>query len=129
MLWSVVLFGTKTWTERRKEAQYSESFEMWRWRRLQSIKWTDKIKSDQVLERVKEGKCMLHAVMKMKVDWLGHILKTKSILKVITKGRIIGKTSRGRKKHEMLTDLRGSQSYKRLKRATQDRDVWKWLFH
>lgn len=33
---------------------------MWLWGRLQSIKWTDKIKSDEVLERVKEGKRMLY---------------------------------------------------------------------
>ena len=42
--WSVVLYGAETWTLRRNEQKQLEAFEMWVWRRLERVKWTDKVK-------------------------------------------------------------------------------------
>ena len=39
-----MLYGAETWTLRRNEQKQLEAFEMWIWRRLESVKWTDKIK-------------------------------------------------------------------------------------
>ena len=36
--------------------QQLEAFEMWVWRRIERVKWTDKIKNAVVLERVGEGR-------------------------------------------------------------------------
>ena len=43
-----------------------EAFEMWVCRRLESVKWTDKIKNAVVLERVGEGRIMLELIKKRK---------------------------------------------------------------
>ena len=43
-VWSVVLYGAETWTLRRNEQKQLEAFEMWVWRRMEHVKWTDKIK-------------------------------------------------------------------------------------
>ena len=32
-----------------------EAFEMWLWRRMERVKWTDKMKNAVVLERVRKG--------------------------------------------------------------------------
>ncbi|MDR5124748.1 reverse transcriptase domain-containing protein, partial [Salmonella enterica subsp. enterica serovar Typhimurium] len=40
-IWSIALYGSETWTLRKKEKKYLESFEMWCWRRIAKIKWTD----------------------------------------------------------------------------------------
>ena len=58
-MWSVVLYVAEIWTLRRNEQKRLEAFEMWVWRRLESVKWTDKIKNALVLERVGEGRIML----------------------------------------------------------------------
>ena len=50
-VWSVVLYGAETWTLRRNEQKRLEEFEMWIWRRMERVKWTDKIKNAVVLER------------------------------------------------------------------------------
>ena len=42
--WSVALYGAKTWTLRRNEQKRLEAFEMWIWRRMESVKWTANIK-------------------------------------------------------------------------------------
>ncbi|KAJ4428420.1 hypothetical protein ANN_24457 [Periplaneta americana] len=41
-VWSVALYGSKTWTLRRSEEKRVEAFEMWIWTRMERFKWTDR---------------------------------------------------------------------------------------
>ena len=50
-VWNVVLYGAETWTLRWNEQKQLEAFEMWVWRRMERVKWTDKIENAVVLER------------------------------------------------------------------------------
>ena len=43
-VWSVVLCGAEAWTIRRNEQKQLEAFKMWIQRRMERVKWTDKIK-------------------------------------------------------------------------------------
>ncbi|KAJ4435818.1 hypothetical protein ANN_18437 [Periplaneta americana] len=43
-VWSVALYGAETWTLRRSEEKRIEVFEMWIWRRMECVKWTDRIR-------------------------------------------------------------------------------------
>ncbi|KAJ4451731.1 hypothetical protein ANN_03202 [Periplaneta americana] len=45
------LFGAETSTLRRNEEKRIEAFEMWMWRRMKRVKWTDRIRKKVVLER------------------------------------------------------------------------------
>jgi hypothetical protein len=59
----MVLYGTETgtiWTVDQKELQ---SFEMWCWRRMEKISWTDRMKSE-VLYRGKKDRNILHTAKK-----------------------------------------------------------------
>jgi hypothetical protein len=40
-IWSVALYGAETWTLLKVDQKYLESFEMWCWRRMEKISWTD----------------------------------------------------------------------------------------
>ena len=80
-VWSVVLYGAQTLTLRRNEQKQLEAFELWIWRRMESVKWTDKIKNAVVLERVGEGRIMLELKRKRKRNWLGHWLRRNYLLK------------------------------------------------
>ncbi|KAJ4427601.1 hypothetical protein ANN_25249 [Periplaneta americana] len=51
-VWSAALYGAEIWTLRRSEEKRLEAFEMWMWRRMESVKWTDRIRNEAVLERV-----------------------------------------------------------------------------
>ena len=59
-VWSVALYGAETWTLRRNEQKRLEEFEMWIWRRMERVKWTDKIKNTLEQERMGEGRIMLN---------------------------------------------------------------------
>jgi hypothetical protein len=47
------LYGAETWTIRAVDKEHLESFEMWCWRRMERIIWTDYVKNE-VLLRVSE---------------------------------------------------------------------------
>ena len=80
-VWSVVLYGAETWSLRRNEQKRLEAFEMWVWRRMERVNWTDKIKNAVVLERVREGRIMLELIKNRKRNWLGHWLRRNCLLK------------------------------------------------
>ena len=60
-VWSLALYGAETWTLRAVDQKHLESFEMWCWRGMEKISWTDRVKSE-VLHRVKEKRNILHTV-------------------------------------------------------------------
>jgi hypothetical protein len=43
--WSIALYGAETWTLRKVDQKYLESFEMWCWRRMEKISWTDRVRN------------------------------------------------------------------------------------
>jgi len=53
-IWSIALYGAETWTLRVADQKHLESFEMWCWRRMEQIIWTDHVRNEEVLLRVKE---------------------------------------------------------------------------
>jgi hypothetical protein len=59
-IWGTTLCGAETWTIRAVDQKHLESFEMWCWRRMEKISWTDRVRYEEVLLRVKRQKNILH---------------------------------------------------------------------
>jgi hypothetical protein len=74
-VWSIALYGAETWTLWAVDQKYLESFEMWCWRRMEKISWTDHVRNKDVLLRVKEQRNILHEIRKRKENRIGHILR------------------------------------------------------
>jgi hypothetical protein len=63
-IWSIALYGIETWTLGKVDQKYLESFEMWCWKRMEKIIWTDRMKNEDDLHRVKEERNILHTIKK-----------------------------------------------------------------
>jgi len=48
---------------------------------MEKISWTDRVRNEEVLHTVKEEWCVLHTVKRMKVNWIGHVLRSNCFLK------------------------------------------------
>jgi len=46
-IWSTALCGAEIWTLRNVDQKYLESPEMWYWRRMGKISWTDRVKAEK----------------------------------------------------------------------------------
>jgi len=63
---------------------------MWCWRRLEKIIWTDRVRNEEVVLRLKEQMNILHEISKGKANWIGHILRKKCPLQQVIEGKIKG---------------------------------------
>jgi hypothetical protein len=79
-IWSIALYGAETGTVRAVDQKQMESLEMWCWRRVEKISWTDRVRNVEVLLRVKEQRNILHEICKRKANWIGHILRRNCLL-------------------------------------------------
>ena len=70
-VWSIALYGAENLTLRAMDKKHLESFEMWCWRRMEKISWTDHLRNEDILLRVKEQRNILHEIRKRegKLDW------------------------------------------------------------
>jgi hypothetical protein len=48
---------------------------------MEKVVWTDRVRSEEVLQRVREDRNILHTVKRRKANWIGHILFGNCLLK------------------------------------------------
>jgi len=89
-VWSIALYGVEIWTLRTVDQKHLEGFEMWCWRRMEKIIWTDHVRNEDVLLRVKEQRNILHEIRKRKANWIGHILRRNCLLQRVIEEKIQG---------------------------------------
>jgi hypothetical protein len=131
-IWSIALYGAETWTLGKVDRKYLESFEMWCWRSMEKISWTDRVRNEEVLHRVKVERNIVHTIKRRKANWIGHILRRNCILKCVIEGNIERRIEvterRGRKRKQLLDDLTGIRSHWILKEEGLYRTAWRTRF-
>jgi hypothetical protein len=94
--------------------------------------WTDHVRNEEVLLKVKEQRNILHEMNKRKASWIGHILRRNCLLQRVTEGKIqkeIEVTGRqGRRRTKLLDDLKERRGYSHSKEEALDRTVWRARF-
>ena len=97
------LYGAETWTLRAVDQKHLGSFEMWCWRRMEKISWTEHVRNEEVLLTVKEQSNILHEISKRKANWIGHILRRNCLLQRVIEGKIGGWVDRSDRKTRKKT--------------------------
>ena len=92
MVFSITTYGSETWTLRKRERNRIDAFEMWAYRRLLGISWSDRITNDTVFERVGQGKTLLRDIQRAQLRYFGHIARrdSTSLEKVAMLGYVEG---------------------------------------
>ena len=128
MVWSVMLYGSETWSLKTEERRRINAFEIWVWRRIEKISWMDHVKNEEVLQRVGQKQELLDMIIKRKKNWIGHVLRGEGLLKEVIEGRMFGKRGRGRPRIGMLDVLLEGNKFHRMKRRAEDRNEWRcWM--
>jgi hypothetical protein len=87
-------------------SEIPEKFEMWCWRRMDKVSWTDHVRI-KVLQRVQDEKKILQTIRR-NANWIGHIFHRNCLLKHATEGKIDGRnkvTVRRRRCKQLLDDF------------------------
>ena len=64
----------------RLDQKHLQIFEMWCWRRMEKVSWTDHVRNEDVLLTVKEQRNILHEISNGKANWIGNILRRNCLL-------------------------------------------------
>ena len=75
------MYACETWTLRQEEIDRLNALEMWIWRRMERVSWSEKKTNEQVLREVREDRSFLKKVVKRKNNWIGHIVRGERLLK------------------------------------------------
>ena len=96
MVFPVVIYGCESWTIKKAEHQRIDSSELWCWRRLLRVPWTQRSSNQSILREISPG-CSLEGLkLKLKLQYFGHLMRrADSFEKTLMLGRIEGKRKRG----------------------------------
>ena len=97
MVFPVVMYGCESWTSVKKaEHGRIEAFELWCWRRLLRVPWTERKSNQSLLKEIRSG-CSLEGLMlKLKLQYFGYLMgRADSFEKPLMLGKIEGKRRRG----------------------------------
>jgi len=68
--WSIAFSGALTWKLRKVDQKHLESFKMRCRRRREKNNWTDLVRNEEVLHRVKEERYNLQTIQRSLTGWV-----------------------------------------------------------
>ena len=127
LVFPVVLYGCESWTVRKVERKKIDAFELWCWRRMLRIPWTDKITNKDVLQRVGPVMSLEAMFLQQKLRYFGHVMRHEGMEKTIMLGMVEGVRKRGRQRMRFLDGIKEvtGMNLEKLKEKTQDRIGWR----
>ena len=96
MVYPVVMYGCESWTINKADHRRIDSFELWCWRRLLRVPWTERRSNQSILKEISPG-CSLEGLMlqywkKLKLQYFGHLMqRADSLEKTLMLGGIEGR--------------------------------------
>ena len=101
MVFPVVMYGCEIWTVKKAEHRRIDAFVLWCWRRLLRVPWTARRSNQSILKEISSG-CSLEGLMlKLKLQYFGHLMRRVDSLEKTDAGRHWGKEEKGTTVDEM----------------------------
>ena len=106
LVFSIASYGAECWVLKKSDEKRIQSFEMWCYRRLLQISWTDRITNEEVLQRINCQERLLNTLNARKLTFIGHILRSNGLDKRLLTGMVLGNRGRGRPKTRLSDNVR-----------------------
>ena len=96
MVFPVVVYRCESWTIKKAECQRIDAFELWCWRRLLRVPWTERRSNQSILNEISHKYSLEGLMLKLKLQYFGHLMwRTDSLGKTLMLGNTEGRRRRG----------------------------------
>ena len=98
VIFPVVMYECESWAVKKAEGQRIDAFELWCWRRLLKVPWTERRSNQSILKEI-SPEYSLEGLMKLKIQYSGHPMQTTdSLEKTLMLRNIEGRMRRERQR-------------------------------
>ena len=92
MVFPVVMYGCESWTIKKAECQIIDAFELWCWRRLLRVPWTERISNQSILKKISPEYSLEGLMLKLKIQYFGHLMgRTDTLEKILMLVKVEGR--------------------------------------
>ena len=92
MVFPVVMYGCESWTLKKAECWRTDAFQMWCWRRVLRVPWTERRSNQSILKEIIPEYLLKGPMLKLKLQYFSHLMqRTDSFEKTLMLGKIEGR--------------------------------------
>ena len=125
MVFSVIIYGSESWTVNNAVHQRIDAFELWCWRRLLRVPWTARRSNQSILREINTEYSLKWLMLKL--QYFGHLIGTAdSLEKSLIMGTIEGRRRRGDQRMRLLDSITNGIdiNFGKLWEMVRDREAW-----
>ena len=74
MVFPVVTYGCESWAVKKAEQRKIDALELWCWRRLLRVPWTEKRSNQSILKEISPEYSLEGLMLKLKLHYFGHLM-------------------------------------------------------
>ena len=74
MVFPALIYGCESWTIKKPERQRIDAFEVWCWRRLLRVPWTQRRANQSILKEINPEYSLEGLMLKLKFQYFGHLM-------------------------------------------------------
>ena len=79
VVFPVVMYGCESWTIKKSEHQRIDTFQLWCWKRLLRVPWTERRSNQTILKEINFDCSLEGWIWKLKFQYFGYLMQSRLI--------------------------------------------------